>query len=207
MFINIHTHNPTNKHIEIANLPTSQTSIFYSYGIHPNEADYTTVIPTNYIAENIISIGEIGLDKLIQTNINQQIKIFKEQLIISEELKLPVVLHCVKAWNEAHQIKKELNIQQPWIFHGFRKTSLLDSILNSKTKISIGTAILYDKKLQDCLTEIPLNHLFLETDDDKGITIEEVYTKVSTIKKLSLQELKKEIHNNFINTFKNVKLA
>jgi TatD DNase family protein len=207
MFINIHTHHPTGKDIEIANLPTKNIATFYSYGIHPNETESNLINSTNYIAENIICIGEIGLDKLNQMNINQQIKIFKEQLIISEELNLPVILHCVKAWNEILQIKKELNIAQPWILHGFRKTSLLDSILNSNTKISIGTAILYDKKLQDCLTEIPLNQLFLETDDDKEYTIEDVYFKVSTIKKLSLQELKNEIHNNFINTFKNVKLA
>jgi TatD DNase family protein len=207
MFINIHTHHPTNKDIEIANLPTNNPAKFYSFGIHPNDAESNAINTTNYIAENLICIGEIGLDKLNQININQQIKIFKEQLIISEKLNLPVILHCVKAWNEILQIKNELNIEQPWIFHGFRKTALLESVLNSNTKISIGTAILYDKKLQDCLTEIPLNQLFLETDDDKKYAIEDVYLKVSTIKKLSLQELKNEIHNNFINTFKNVKLA
>lgn len=207
MFINIHTHHPTGRDIEIANLPSENLAKFYSYGVHPNDAESNSILSTNYIAENVICIGEIGLDKLNQININQQIKIFKEQLIISEKLNLPVILHCVKTWNEIVQIKKELYIEQPWIFHGFRKTTLLNSVLNSNTNISIGTAILHDKKLQDCLSEIPLNQLFLETDDDKVYTIEDVYLKVSTIKKLSLQELKNQIHNNFINTFKNVKLA
>ena len=207
MFINTHTHHPTGNHFEIANLPTNKISTYYSYGVHPMDINTTPVSSTNYIGDNIICIGEIGLDKLIQININQQIKIFKEQLLISEELKLPVLLHCVKTWNEIYQIKSEFNPNQPWIFHGFRKTTLLDSVLNSDINISIGTAILHDKKLQSCLNEIPITKLFLETDDDEQFTIEEVYMKVSTIKKLSLLELKKQIHNNFINTFKNVKLA
>ena len=65
--------------------------------------------------------------------------------------------------------------------------NLLTSVLESGVHISIGTAVIWDEKLQEQVKSIPLNRLFLETDNDTNYTIEAVYQKVALIKNISLQ--------------------
>ena len=154
---------------------------------------------------NCVAIGECGLDKNITIPIETQISLFKQQIAISEKFELPLIIHCVKSWNETLVIKKELKPNQPWIYHGFRKSNLVESVLDSGCYISIGTAIIYDQKLQQIIQNIPLEKIFLETDDDTSHSIQEVYEAVAKIKNISIDELSKQILENFSLVFKKVK--
>jgi len=210
MLINIHTHHPSINPNEIVNSEQILTDKYFSVGVLPIEAmspyDFESIehISTH---KNCIALGEIGLDKTYTMTLSQQIELFIKQVFISEKNKLPVILHCVKSWNEILQIKKEIKPNQPWIMHGFRKVNLLASILESETYISIGTAIIWDKKLQETIKKIPIDRLFLETDNDKQYTIHDVYEKVATLKNISLQTLKDQLYLNTVNTFKKWKIG
>jgi TatD DNase family protein len=201
MLINLHTHNRQEIGLEILQAK-EVLSYPYSYGVGPFEIERYQFDEKIAAEKKCISIGEIGLDKRIEININQQIKIFKNQLKYAEKLNLPVIIHCVKAYNELIQIKRELRPNQPWIIHGFRKTNLLETILKEDFYISIGTAIMHDLKLQMFIKTIPNNRLFLETDNDINFNIEEVYQKVASLKEISLLALKIIISNNFKTVFK-----
>ena len=201
MLINLHTHQKKEFGLEIMHAKEVLTSPF-SYGIAPFEVNQFLFNETICTHKNCLSIGEIGLDKTIQLNINEQIKLFKNQLIYAEKLKLPVIIHCVKAYNELIDIKRTLKPKQPWIIHGFRKTNLLITLINEGFYLSIGTAILHDKKLQSSLKTIPNDRLFLETDNDLNHNIKEVYQQVASLKEISLLDLKNIISNNFKTVFK-----
>lgn len=203
MYFNFHTHILHEFGIEILDQDLENYSIsnHYSMGIHPKDALMKVDLENEIQIANCLAIGECGLDKLVEVDFETQKAVFIQQIELSEKYNLPVILHCVKAWNEVLEIKKRLNPKQKWIFHGFRKTTLLDDILKNGLMIGIGTAILYDEKLQDCLKEIPLNRLLLETDMDDKHTILEVYEKVAEIKTLSLRDLEQEIEKNFKETF------
>jgi TatD DNase family protein len=212
MLINIHTHFKGNTGIEIINSETTLLNTTYSYGLAPwsleniSESDFENLDKKmEYIKiithKNCISIGEIGLDKNLSIDLNNQIQLFINQIIISEEYKLPILLHCVKSWNEILKIREEIKPIQPWIFHGFRKTNLLDSILKSGVHISIGAAIMKDLKLQECIKKIPNDRLFLETDNSKDYTIYDIYEKAASIKNISLQTLENQLFINTKNTF------
>lgn len=201
MLINIHTHTRKNIGLEIINSKEELETPF-SYGVGPFELNNFVFDEKITKNNNCICIGEIGLDKIIQININEQIKYFIKQLKYSEKLNIPVIIHCVKAFNELIQISHKIRPNQPWIIHGFRKTNLLNNLLKEEFYISIGTAILYDEKLQEALKTIPLNKLFLETDNDEYHTIDEVYQKVASIKEISLLDLELIIYNNFKTVFK-----
>ena len=201
MLINIHTHSNTGKSLEIVNFDAFEKKSFFSYGIHPKDSVKLTIQDEIWLSNKCLAIGEIGLDKNIQITLNKQIELFKKQLIYSEKLNLPVILHCVKSWNEMMHIHQELQAKQPWIFHGFRKTNLIESVLNNGTYISIGSAVLHDKKLQASIPKIPLNKLFLETDDNKTVNIIDIYNKVALLKNVSLQELTEQIISNFKSVF------
>ena len=108
----------------------------------------------------------------------------------------------MKAYNELIEIKRSLKPIQPWVIHGFRKTNLLNTLLKEDFYISVGSAIIHDRKLQASIKTIPNNRLFLETDNDLNHNIEEVYQKVAFLKEISLLALKTIISNNFKTVFK-----
>lgn len=205
MYINIHTHFDTGRQIEVVSRTfNNASSPYYSFGIHPWEIDkWEENIDqlSQFIAlDNCLAVGEIGLDKLKGPEINKQIAVFKRQIHFSEEFHLPVILHCVKAWNELKVLKRELNPKQPWIFHGFTKSTLTEEVLKEGIYISIGIAILTSPTLQSALKNIPLDRLFLETDD-ADCSIEDIYAKVSELKNIPLSQLQNQLVENFKNVF------
>ena len=211
MYLNIHTHTPSGQAIEIVNCTGKQAEFpHFSFGIHPWDVEKSTFTLTELSeklnATGCIALGEIGLDKLKGPSMELQLAVFKQQIALSEKFKLPVIIHCVRAWNEIKLVKKELNPKQTWIFHGFTKTSLLKDVLENGIYISIGTAVLINKKVQDILPAIPNDRLFLETDNS-NCRISAVYEKVSELKKLPLQELEQIIENNFNRVFTRWKIG
>lgn len=201
MFINIHTHFSTGRQLELVSRTFNDVlPDYFSFGIHPWEIERwqekINEMSQVLSVENCLAVGEIGLDKLKGPNLVRQMAIFKRQVQLAEQHKLPVILHCVKAWNELRIVKRELKPKQPWIFHGFSKAALTKEVLNEGIYISIGQAILTSLSLQNALLNIPLNRLFLETDD-ASCTIEEIYQKVSELKNIPLSELEKQLEENF----------
>ncbi len=205
MLINIHTHHARNSQYEIIQSDTLELDRPFSFGLlhhpYPEASKTVETIDQIYRNKNCLAVGEIGLDKNSTIDLDIQIQKFKKQLFASEKYKLPVILHCVKSWNEILQIKQVTNPSQTWIFHGFRKTNLLTSVLECGIHISIGTAVIWDEKLQEQVKKIPINRLFLETDNDTNYTIENVYQKIALIKNISLQALKDQVYTNTKNTF------
>ena len=206
MLVNIHTHYKRHDSIEIVNaIDIIDLSYYYSSGIHPWNAETNSLKISNL--ENkahdkfMLAIGEIGLDKIKGPALEIQKTCFIDQVLIAEKINRPVIIHCVKAWNEIAAIKKQLQPKQTWIFHGFSKAAILESVLQEGLMISIGSGIMNNKKLQEALLRIPTDRLFLETDDSH-ITILEIYKKVSTLKNLSLSELEQIIENNFKRIFR-----
>lgn len=106
-FVNIHTHRPTGHGIEPA-----------SVGIHPWEAaegDLATVREPMSARHQVV--GEIGLDYL-RPDREAQLRIFEGQLRLAEAAGKPVVLHCVKAFEETMRLLKQFRLRAV-IFHGF----------------------------------------------------------------------------------------
>jgi len=69
---------------------------------------------------SIVAIGETGLDRLKGPSFDVQIPVFKKHIELSENLGKPVIIHCVKAWEELIQIRRETKPTQSWIIHGYR---------------------------------------------------------------------------------------
>lgn len=128
-YYSIHTHHPPTSpdekaiiSIDIRNLHLLEPSFYYSAGIHPWYAseDLFNTLQTIAIQSNIVAIGEAGLDKLTHTPWELQKKLFLDQIDLAENLKKPLIIHCVKAWPELIAIHKTSRPSVPWIIHGFR---------------------------------------------------------------------------------------
>ena len=207
MLIDIHSHKRSNSYLTIVNKSDSNVveSDCFSFGIHPWDAaeieDNFLNLEKEIVSKKCLVIGEIGLDKLKGASFEIQKKVFTKQIEISEKFELPILLHCVKSWNEILEIKKVVNPNQNWIFHGFNKVGILKEVIKSDIYISIGSSILSNSKLQEIVNFIPNDRLFLETDDS-NLDIFEIYKKVSEIKKIPLSELEQIIEQNFKRVFR-----
>jgi TatD DNase family protein len=205
MQINIHTHFLA-KGLQITSLKHNQTIDYqiHSIGIHPWDLpeEWDEALFENLFTNpNCVAIGEIGLDTLCESDFETQLYYFLKQIELAEKYQLPVILHCVKAWNQMEVVKKKYKPKQTWVFHGFTKINLLDNVLKNNVKISIGAAVMHAQNVQEIVRRVPLTELFLETDDQSNFEISDLYQKVSEIKQISLQSLEDQILENVKNTF------
>ena len=206
-FFNIHTHvsiHPESEILSLApeELSTDNRSFYASVGIHPwtlteENADIQWKALCESIKDKrIVAIGECGLDKLKGPSMELQTAVFKQEAALAEDSSLPLIIHCVKAFNELIQLKKEISPCQPWIIHGFRgKLPLALDCIRHGFYLSIGSHF-----QENTLKAIPLDRLFIETDESEE-SIESIYQRIAEIKGISQQELLEAINKNVREVF------
>jgi TatD DNase family protein len=216
MFIDIHTHNENiNPNIiaiqcwdTIPSFPINFTHLV-SIGIHPwfatkNEIDFLYEnLKTSANNNNILAIGECGLDKLRGPDLKTQIEIFSIQAQLANELGKPIIIHCVKAFDELMKLHESVKPSTPWIIHGFQKNwKLAKQLINMGLRLSFGSHILQNTaSLNEVLENIDLQMLFLETDNNNQISVIELYTYLSELRGIAENELKNIIRGNFERDF------
>jgi len=181
------------------------SDLIYSIGIHPKDIHLHHIenqihwLKSN-ITENCLAIGECGLDSLLPIDQKIQEEVFLKQIRISNEIKKPIIIHCVRKFYEVISFRKKA--EQAMIIHGFnKKQSIAEDLIKNNFYLSFGKAVLYNLSLQNILRTVPLDKIFLETDND-DFNIEELYLKVSELKAISLEKLNKQILEN-LETIKN----
>lgn len=150
--------------------------------------------------EQVLAIGECGLDRICSTPFRLQEQAFKAQIEWANIIAKPLIIHCVRAHRECMLLLKEMNNRMPVIFHGFNNS--LDIALQLVKKgyyLSFGHS-LFKPSLEPVFTAITLEHIFLETDDN-NIKIEEVYRQAAKIKNISIDQLSLHIQRNSIKVF------
>ena len=129
---------------------------------------------------------------------------FLKQARLAEDLKLPVIIHCVKYYYELLKIRKDNGFRTPWIFHGFtQNTDIALKIVASGCYISIGENLCNpSKKIKNCVEKIETNHIFLETDDSSD-NIATIYEYYSSLKGVSMESIQIQIEQNLKKCFPN----
>lgn len=190
-------------------LPKKSIGISYTAGIHPwfldekNEKQLLGFVIDVAKDPEIIAIGEAGFDRLRGPSIDFQRTAFQEQVNISEKINKPLVVHCVKAWDELLGEHKRLKPSKSWLVHGFRgKKELAGQLLSRGMYLSPWYEFALRKESADLLRTLPKDKLFLETDGSDA-DIREIYKKVAYDLDLQIDELKTIIFNNF-STFFNI---
>lgn len=180
------------------------TGKYFSVGIHPWDVH---VIQSKHIVElelliqntNCLAVGECGLDKVCKSDFRQQKHFFDLQLQMAVRYNKPVIIHCVKAYDELFGICKTYHSKIPLIIHGFNKTDeLAIQLINKGFYLSVSSAFLYKTKLSGQL----LDKLFLETDDKPQMPISEVYDLASRKFSLDKDSFQEKIYHNFTTLFK-----
>ncbi len=58
-------------------------------------------------------------DKKVDTDFEEQKRVFEAQAFMAEEFRKPLIIHCVSAYNEVLELHNKLHSQMPWIMHGY----------------------------------------------------------------------------------------
>lgn len=172
----------------------------FSCGIHPwysedseNQMTYLKEIAGD---ARIVAIGETGLDKLKGPSYDIQIPVFKEHIELSEKLAKPLIIHCVKAWDELLRVHNETKPTQPWILHGYRgKPELTKRLINEGFCFSVGDDINVES-----MEIIPIEKVFCETDEDI-MDIREVYLQAAQAMNMELEEFAEKVEQNVNRVF------
>lgn len=192
------------------NPPLSSRHHFFSLGLHPwfihlQNAEQALLRLSNYRqAPKFIAVGECGLDKSIATDLPIQTLVFQRQAELAAQWQKPLIVHCVKAFNELIAVRKALPATPPWIIHGFvRHPQLAKQLLELGCYLSLGKALLHENShAVAVLQSMPPERLFLETDD-ADVTISAIYAAAAKITGLPIAALRRQIYSNFERVFLN----
>lgn len=211
MFINTHTHSQLyDAKIELVNLGigTADKPNHYSYGIHPWYIEKETYhdqlheLKIMVHEKRCLAIGECGLDKLSKVDFELQEEVFIEQIKIANHIQKPLIVHCVKAFNELINCLNLNDNTVPVIVHGFNNNENIARILvNHGVYFSFGKALLgYESNAAKAIKNVGRKNFFLETDD-ADISIKYIYKKASELLGIDEEIIKQQLQGNFEKVF------
>ena len=208
---NFHTHHideePCLLNVDVQHWQESFPShVALSVGLHPWNVstgwqETFSLVRAAALDERVWAIGECGLDKVRGEALSLQIEAFRAQALLAEEVHKPLVLHCVKAYDELLEVRREVVLMckqrsccpQPWVLHGFRggpeqaKQMMAKGFMFSfghhyhvetlryVFSSSVGTERLGNKGIHKDSTVSPF---FLETDDSR-LSVRQIYDQVA----------------------------
>ncbi len=187
--VNIHTHHPQPGEL------TPQTE-----GIHPWSAEqWDGEIPA--LLPECEAVGEIGLDYACGVDRLRQEELFRAQLQLACTQRLPVVLHCVRAFEPTMRILGDYRLQQV-IFHGFIGSwQQAEQALKEGYFLSFGERSFRSPRTVETMRHTPLERLFLESDESPT-PIGEIYRQAAGLLNLEPVYLKHIIRSNFKQIFR-----
>jgi TatD DNase family protein len=128
--------------------------------------------------------------------------VFAAQLRIAGERRLPVVLHCVRAFEAVCEILSAYTLPAV-VFHGFvGSPQQAARAVRSGYCLSLGERSLNSPKTVEAMRRTPLENIFFETDD-APTTIAEIYSRAAEILSLPVAELIKQMNDNYLRIFRN----
>lgn len=214
-YINAHTHDAGKDNtLSVVNLyPGDESRIekgrYYSMGLHPwfipekGAGTLLKELEKSARREEVVAIGECGLDKLSSVPMDLQQFVFEKQVEIAGKVGKPLIIHCVRAFNEIVQVRNHTNSQVEWVIHGFNSNlQIADMLIRHEMYFSFGKALLHPESNASKVLPQLEDELYLLETDDKDIPIEKVYQRAGELVGMDEETLRLSMLTNFINIFK-----
>lgn len=196
--------------------------IYATAGFHPENLEN---LPEDYLEQieklsqhkKVVAIGEIGLDYHWDIPKDIQKKAFEEQLILSKNLDMPVVIHDREAHGDTMLILQKYMPKA--LLHCYSgSVEMMREYVKMGMYISLGGVVTFKNARQsvEVAKDVPLDRLLLETDapylapvPNRGKRCDSsmiLYTaqRIAEIKNMDVQELL-DITAQNAKTFYNIK--
>ncbi|MFI3330176.1 MAG: TatD family hydrolase [Rikenellaceae bacterium] len=202
-FVDIHTHNFREDIICFLSLEVGESvpelCENFTRGVHPWRPSLEDV--SSLDLTGVKAVGEIGLDySLADFDKQLQMEVFTRQLALAKKYDLPVVIHCVKAFNDVLAQLKLYDIKHV-IFHSFTGSlPMVKSLVELGCYISLSDRSLFSVKTINALKEMSEAKILLETDESFCL-VEQIYDSASEKLGIDLDTLKERIFKNYKTIF------
>lgn len=202
-FLNIHSHRERQQgEWNVFSLDATALSdsipehSFLACGIHPwfispQWKDDLKELESLWQQPQTLFVGECGMDPNSSHPMSLQEEVFCAQAEWAVQQNMPMILHCVKAFDPIIAQHKRLRPHAPWVIHGFRgKPQQLQALLRLGFYVSFGK--LYNP---ESAAVCPADRFFIETDEF-DIPIADIYQHLAAIRATDVESLKKEQAEN-----------
>ncbi len=182
--------------------------VFLSVGLHPwhvhagSWEKQVAGIPKSALRNNVLALGEAGLDKTVSNPYDIQHLAFAAQVVLAESIRKPMIIHCVRSYSELLAYRKKSDQSLPWIFHWFNADEQTAAeLIRKNCYLSFGH-MLFREQSKACrvFKSVAPDRIFFETDD-AGFTIGEIYARAAGLRKITMDDLKIQISDNFDRCF------
>lgn len=199
MVFDFHTHRKDAKNALISVSPAEfdpVEGLYYSVGIHPWNTEGVTEHDLERLAAaaahpQVLAVGEAGFDKLRGGTHSVQLSVMMRHIELSEQLRKPLVIHCVKCIDDLLALRRAFSPVQPWIWHGFRgNATMARTLLRQGFYLSAGQYF-----NADAVAAVPAEKLLVETDD-ASVRIESVARAVAACRRMSPVKLAEIVNAN-----------
>ena len=212
-YVDFHTHRRSGDALEILNVEALDAGAVaracqqgqpFSLGVHPWRADVSQTelqeafsrIVQCVNVDGFVAIGECGLDWVSQVARAAQMSVFEQQIELAHRLAMPVVLHCVRAFEEVMQTLCVRKIRRA-VFHSFvGSPQQAERVVREGYFCSFSPRSLASSRTREVIKAIAPSVMLVERDECE-CSIEEVYEAVATLRKCSVEELREIVFENY----------
>lgn len=184
--------------------------IYCAIGIHPHNAKDWSEGTQQQVkrllqsSPKVKAVGEIGLDYHYMNSPKEaQLIAFRDQLIIAQELKLPVVVHCREAIGDVWTIVEHMRPERMVLHCCTEAWDDVKPLVEMGYMLSFTGIATYPSsdEIRKTIRECPLDHMMIETDapylapvPHRGKRNEPAYVKevakvIAGIKGVSMEEV------------------
>ena len=202
-------------------ISNNNPKFYSSVGIHPLYTESQELDSLYELADNdrVVAIGEIGLDSL-KSNFDEQKKYLIRQIMIANELHLPVIIHSNNSNKLVVEIfERYVKPQYGCVFHCFQPdVDILKYLIENGYYISFAGRITYKnaKKSIEVAKLVPNDLFLVETDSpyispepyrdriNTSANIEYIIRKLAEVKRMSYEEVETTSSKNAIKLFRKI---
>lgn len=205
--------------IEIAE---KHPEIFATVGVHPHNAKNwkegirEELKKLAQSSPRVRAIGEIGLDfHYMNSPKDVQIQVFRDQLHLAQELKLPIIVHCREAVEDVWQIVSELKPKKLVLHCCTEKWTDVERFIEAGYILSFTGIATYSnaEEIRNTIRHCPLSQLMIETDApylapvphrgkrNEPAFVVEVLKLIADLKEISSEEADRATTENAVRFF------
>jgi TatD DNase family protein len=210
-YIDFHTHRQRQdeKTMEVISQHGSKFNAanYYTIGFHPwwtlkklNLDEYALLKEKYQNDSHCLGIGECGLDKLKGATYEIQEQIFIQHIELANELGAPLIVHCVRQYDQMLRLHRNL-AKTDWAIHGYVRNQILArSIIDQGIYLSLAPSNQMKNSFIETLKWVPIDRIFLETDSETSHDIFERY-RIFSVLRIDLNGdelfLRQQLFSNF----------
>lgn len=185
-------------------IPETSLVVHRAYGVHPQHAN-DEALPAQLDAlaarlrlPDVVALGECGFDaREGQPPLDVQERTFRAQLSLARTLRLPVILHLVRAHARALSILEEDGpLPAGGVWHAFAgPAEAVERGLHLGLSFSVGALVFNEsaRRLRQALPLVPPERLLVETDAPHAAlsSLPEIVTALAALRGVEVEELRR----------------